>query len=391
MFDIASGPDLLRLLAVPAFGYVAWLDIRTRRVPNRAWLPLLGLGAVLLLWDLVRVTTGDTEPFARQNFYVRTLLSLGFVVPLAYVFWRIGGFGGADAKAFFVVAVLLPVYPTYELWRSTAVGDALGPLLDRLPGATYAGTVPLVETPVGVFSLTVLSNTVLLGALYPVGLAARNAAAGYRSPGMFVAKPVRWDAVTGEYGTLLQMPDRPLRERRSLSGLGAHLSVRGLDLDALRMYLRWRGCSLAALREQPDRYRDPETVASARSAPGDGAIPAGGWDVDDSPGSAGELDDDSPDSAGEAADTEPTAAPDDAGEELADPWAAAAFLTDIEGSAYGTTPAALREGLETLTDEDVVWISPGIPFLVPLFLGLVAAFVYGDLLFALLRAVGVGG
>jgi len=46
--------------------------------------------------------------------------------------------------------------------------------------------------------------------------------------------------------------------------------------------------------------------------------------------------------------------------------------------------------LETLADDDVVWISPGIPFLVPLFVGLTLAFVYGDLLFAMFRALGVG-
>ena len=39
-------------------------------------------------------------------------------------------------------------------------------------------------------------------------------------------------------------------------------------------------------------------------------------------------------------------------------------------------------------EREAVWVSPGIPFVVPTFVGLLVAFVYGDLLFALLRAVG---
>ena len=56
---------------------------------------------------------------------------------------------------------------------------------------------------------------------------------------------------------------------------------------------------------------------------------------------------------------------------------------------YGTSPGDLREGLDVLTTEERVWITPGIPFLVPLFLGLCLALVYGDLLFGGLRLLGV--
>jgi len=382
VFDIASGPDTLRLLAIPFFAYVAWLDIRTRRVPNRTWIPLAALAVLLLVWDVGRVMTGDVDPVMRQNFYIQTAISVGFVVPLAYVFWLIGGFGGADAKAFFVVAVLFPVFPSYRLWEWSIDGGVIAGVLDLLPGAAYSGTLPLVEPSLGVFSITILSNTVVMGALYPVALAARNATVGYVSPGMFVAKPVAWDRATAEYGTLLQMPDRSFRESLSPSGLGAYFSFRGLDLDALRMYLRWRGLSLSDLRERPDRYRHPASLSPDRNLPGDGAIPTDGRDesgtaVNGTPATA-------------FGDAEPWAPETHLVADGDDLWGAAAFLDHIEGSAYGTSPEALREGLETLADDDVVWISPGIPFLVPLFVGLTLAFVYGDLLFAMFRALGVG-
>ncbi len=380
MPEFASGPDALRLLAVPFFAYVAWLDIRTRRVPNRTWLPLAALALALLAWDIIRVTTGDADPVTRQNFYVRLAISVGFVVPLAYIFWWVGGFGGADAKAFFVVAVLFPAYPVY-----TVGGETLVWLFEAVPGATYFGTLPLVEPSIGVFSLTILSNTVVMGALYPVGLAARNAAVGYISPGMLVAKPVRWDRATEEYGTLLQMPDRSLRGSLSPSGLSAYLSVRGLDLDALRMYLRWRGLSLTDLREQPDRHRNPASLPPDPNDPGDGAIPTEGW-----PDTADRDGTDSETTATAFGDAEPWAPETHLTARTDDPWGAAAFLDQLEGSAYGTSPAALREGLDALADDDVVWISPGIPFLVPMFVGIVLAFVYGDLLFGLFRVLGVG-
>jgi len=344
----ASIPDLLRLAAVPVFAWVAYRDIETRRVPNRTWYPLAALGVVLLAWDALALFGGGTAVWQRERFLIGVGFSLLFVVPLVYVFWLIGGFGGADAKAFFVIAVLLPVYPDYNLWEFGLVGVEF----------------PYVRSNLPAFSLTVLSNTVLVGVAYPLVLAARNGLNGHVSPGMFVAKPVRWDHTPREYGTLLEFPDRSLTADLSPSGLREYVSWRGLDLDALRMYLRWRGCSLADLREHPGRYRDPDSLPAEPNPPGDGVVADGGENAGASDGPAG----------GEPRHD--------------DPWGAAAFLADIEGSAYGTTPEDLREGVETLVAEDVVWISPGIPFLVPLFVGLVVALTAGDLLFALLTALG---
>jgi len=336
----ATIPDLLRLLAVPAFGWIAYRDVRTRRIPNRVWYPLAALAAVLLVWELLPVVLAGADTVAGRRRVVRTVVSVGIVVPLAYGFWLVGGFGGADAKAFFVVALLFPTYPTYNLWEFGVRG--------------VANQLPVVQTTVGVFSLTILSNTVLLGIAYPVVLAARNAATGYVSPGMFVAKPVTAADATEEYGTLLEFPDRSLTDDLSLSGIRAYFSYRGLDLDALRMYLQWRDLSLAALRDDPDRYRDSDSLPAEPNDPGDGSMATDGGNDDRD-----------------------------------DPWGAEAFLADIDGSAYGTAPETLRDGLELLTDRETVWVSPGIPFLVPLLFGVLVSFTAGDLLFFLLDLVGV--
>ncbi|WP_137683760.1 A24 family peptidase [Haloarcula mannanilytica] len=338
---LGSIPDLLRLVAVPVFGWAAYRDVKTRRVPNRTWTPLAVLAVVLLLWDAYTVWTGPTA-VGQRLFFIRVAISLGFVIPLSYGFWLIGGFGGADAKAFMLIAVLFPAYPVYYL-------------------PTVA--LPLQQTAVGVFSLTVLSNTVLAGIIYPLAVAAGNLARGRFSLAMFIGRPVPVKQVTAEYGRLLESPDGFDRS--------------GLDLDALRMYLQWRDCSLADIRADPDQHRLPTSLPRVPNDPGDGSLATDGGDpvandVDKSGG-----DDASAQAVADNTDT------------IDDPWGAERFLNDIDHSAYGTSPDQLRDGLEVLVEEDEVWISPGIPFLVPMFAGLVVSLTYGDVLFSLLQMVGL--
>jgi preflagellin peptidase FlaK len=290
----------------------------------------------------VDVWTG-VGTFERRLFAIRVGVSLLLVAPLGYAFWWLGGFGGADAKAVMVLALLFPTYPTLLL---------------------PAGVLPAEQATLGVFSLTVLSNTVVVGVTYPLVLAARNALRGRFALPMFVGRPVAVEDLTDEYGRLLETEDG--------------FSRGGLDLDALRMYLRWRGTTLAALRADPEGHRDPTTLPppEERGDPGDGAI-RGGAPAD-------------PDGAGDAVPDGGSAAEDVAGgEDDTDEWGAEAFLGDVEGSAYGTTPGELRAGLDLVAEREVVWISPGIPFLVPTFVGLVVALTFGDLLFAGLAALGL--
>ena len=331
---LASTPDLLRLVAVPVLGWAAWRDVQTRRVPNRTWYPLAALALVLLVWE------GATAWAAGDRlFFLQVAISVGFVVPLATAFWYLGSFGGADAKAFYVLALLFPAYPVFYLpWAA----------------------LPLEPTPVGVFSLTVISNTVVVGVAYPLAVALGNLLRGHVAWPMLVGKPVRWDEVTDEYGMLMETPDGFTRG--------------GLDLDALRMYLRWRGESLATLRRDPETHADPASLPDEPNPPGDGGL-ATDRDLATDGGASAD---------GAVADA--VTAADHGGTD--DPWGAAAFLEDVEGSAYGTTPERLRAGLEVLVAEETVWISPGIPFIVPMFVGLLVSLTYGDVLYALLAALG---
>jgi preflagellin peptidase FlaK len=326
--------DLLRLVAVPVFAWAAYRDVRTRRVPNRTWYPLVALGVVLLVFEVAGALPANG--YEDRLFLLRAGLSVGFVAPLGYVFWRIGGFGGADAKALISLAVLLPTYPTYFL-----------------PGLG----LPVERATLGVFSMTVLTNTVLVGLAYPLVLFARNALSGTVSPISFVGRRVALKDLPTTHGRLFEAPDGVTR--------------RGLDVDALRMYLRWRGLSFAALRADPEACRDPASVGATNDPTGGAvdadAVDAADW-TDEPAGGDGATD--------AAAD---------------DPWAAERFLAEIDGSAYGTTPETLRGGLDVLTEDgrDDVWVSPGIPFIVPMFVGLLVAFTYGDVLVGVLGLFGV--
>ena len=323
---VATGPDLLRLLVVPVFAWTAVRDLATRRISSSVWIPLSLLGTAALVWDGWIAWNAGQYAWSYE-FLLPTAISLGLVVPIAYLFWWIGGFGGADAKALLVLAVCFPTFPEYTLG---------------------SWTVPLETPPLGAFSFTILTNAVLVGVVLPMALAVRNAVAGRIAPVMVIGWPISWERIPDTHGSLLETPTGRTR--------------RGLDLDALRMYLRWRGLSLADLREHPDRYRDPATLPAEPNPPTDGAVSA----AVSVRGDGGTFE-----SEGNGT---PTAS------DCEDPWGAETFLADIDGSAYGTTPETLRDGLEVLATEEAVWISPGTPFLMPVFAGLVIALVYGDLL-----------
>lgn len=330
-----TAADLLRLLAVPAFGWVALRDYRTRRVPRRAWYPVLLLGVVTLGMDVAGAVNGTGSS---RLFFLRVGFSLG-VAALAYVFYRVGAFGRADAKAVATLTVLFPAYPTYEVAGTT---------------------LPFVASNVGVFSLTALTNGVLIGGLYPLAVAGRNALAGRLSVAMFVARPVSRSA-------LLSTPGKLIRS-------GSGFTISGLDLDALRMYLRWRGLALSEVCENAETLRDPATLPADPNPPTGGAVDP---EADPDPGQPPAATDD-----GDTGD----ASADDSGD---DPWGAAVFLDSVDGSAYGTDPETLRAGLDRVATRETVWVSPGLPFLVPLFAGLLVALAYGDVLFGAMRAVGV--
>lgn len=342
----ASIPDLLRFVAVPVFAWAAYRDVRTRRVPNWVWLPLGVVGVFALILDgrsvlAVSVSISDVQSL----FFLRVAVSLGVVAPLGYAFWRLGGFGGADAKAIMTLALLFPTYPAvYFSWA----------------------VFPLEPSTLGVFSLTILTNTVLIALIVPFVLAGRNARHGRLTPAMFVGRPIPVEDVTSVYGRILETD-------------GKTICTTGLDIDALRMYLRWRGTTLDSIRSAPTAHRDPESIPVTPNDPGDGSL-AECEELLTEQNDTEKVDSPRIEKRGRQTTTDSSTV----GEY--DAWGAAAFLSAVDGDAYGTTPQQLRSGLELLSSSgtESVWITPGLPFLVVVFFGLLSALTYGDLLVTML-------
>nr|WP_303647600.1 A24 family peptidase C-terminal domain-containing protein [Haloarchaeobius amylolyticus] len=356
---------MLRLLTVPVFAYLAYTDIQTRRVDNLTWVPLTTLGVALLALEYQdAVAAGGRE---WRLFVITTTISVGFVVSMAYLFHFLGAFGGADARALMTMAVLYPTWPAITL-----------------AGTTFPVADP---APMRVFSFTILTNAVVWGIAYPGLLALRNTAMGHQSRRMFVGIPVRWDAIPTTHGKLLSDSDAGIGER--LKGL-LYPRQSGLDLDAVRMYLRWRGATLDELRADPEHYRDPASLPEETHDPTDGAVHLANEGASENADVATDGGVDEPESPEDAGPDEAAAADHAAVDDtVEDPWGAAAFMADIEGDAYGTSPERLRDGLDRLVTEEELWVTPGIPFLVPVFFGLLVAFAYGDILIGALRALGL--
>lgn len=113
--------------------YASWSDYKTREVSNKVWVTF---GPVALALTGSQFLVFSTQPFELIITYV---LSFAITSGLALAVFYVGGFGGADAKAFMCIALALPIYPHSLLVPAGFVS-------------------PL-------FPITIFTNSVLLGAL----------------------------------------------------------------------------------------------------------------------------------------------------------------------------------------------------------------------------------
>lgn len=94
-------------LAILMFVGASISDLETRRVPNRYWIPFLVAVPFLAPWGLTA--------------WLFAAGTAGFF----YLLWRMGLFGGADAKGLMVVAMLTPRVPELLDHRTVLAFDAL--------------------------------------------------------------------------------------------------------------------------------------------------------------------------------------------------------------------------------------------------------------------------
>lgn len=142
MYSWENSLNALRVLAcVFILGYSCITDWKIRRAPNELWYVLGGIGLALDAYELWLLDFDLT-------FIIWLVVGILFIYGLVYVIFRVGGFGGADAKALIALAIMFPIYPLLNVQGIF------------LPVAND------VTSPV--FALSVLGNAVVLTIIVPL-------------------------------------------------------------------------------------------------------------------------------------------------------------------------------------------------------------------------------
>lgn len=237
-----------------------------------------------------------------------------------YVFWYMGAFGGADAKGLMAIALFIPSYPTY-----------------------YFESIALpVTNGLNVFAFAVLTNTGIIAVFSLLFIFSYNLYQRNIGKPMFIGlkTPVN-DAITS-HGQLLEND--------------TGLTMNGVQLSTIRKYLEWREVQLQDVQQDPDCYRHPETLPTITS--------------DDA-----QLTTSSEETIPNAEQTS-----DDVSTE--DWWGVNEFLTHSSYTIHNSaSPDEIREAIERLVRGGDVWVAPGTPFIAYITVGMVFAFVYGNIIF----------
>lgn len=323
MTRLLYAADVIRLLGVLLFGYAAYNDLENRRVYDNVWLPLVVIGLISLSID---VTYLYMNGFGLASYLLGVGISVGVVGGIGFVFGVFRLIGGADGKALMMLSLIYP-YPLL-----------FTPVLTLQTGG---------ETSMSLLSIDIIVNAAVVFIFYVGGIALLNVMRGDLDLKTLVfAKKVPISSLESKVGSLYESP----------SGI----TYSGVDLDALRMYLRWRDIDIASIRENPTVAKHPDSITEEYD-PTDGRV-------------APELDASSP----QIPPVDEIGLDDDG--EVEDEWGVTAFVESTDHSLYGATKDQLRDALELISTDEVerVYVSPGVPLIVPLFIGLAVSLLIGN-------------
>jgi preflagellin peptidase FlaK len=140
--------DIYRVVfSLLILAYACYSDIRERRVSNIVWVVMASVGIAFAGYSAVV-----------QGMSLLILVSSSVIITgaMSYIFFRLGLFGAADAKALICIALLFPTQPTFNIFSYQF------PLFDAF--------VPVVFP----FALIVLLNASVLALVVPISLFLRN-------------------------------------------------------------------------------------------------------------------------------------------------------------------------------------------------------------------------
>lgn len=84
-------------LSVIMLGIASFLDFKKRQVHDLLWIVFGVIAAILVLVE-----------YDMTSFLIQTGLSVAITVPITFLMWRLGLFGGADAFAIIIISALAP-------------------------------------------------------------------------------------------------------------------------------------------------------------------------------------------------------------------------------------------------------------------------------------------
>jgi preflagellin peptidase FlaK len=96
--------------------YASWSDHKTREVSNRVWAIYAPIALMLTLSEVLLFEQSQLPFYA---------LSFGITTGIALLLFYVGGFGGADSKAFICIALALPFAPVALF--TPLLADAISP------------------------------------------------------------------------------------------------------------------------------------------------------------------------------------------------------------------------------------------------------------------------
>jgi len=140
--------DIYRVVfALLILAYACYSDVRKRSVSNIVWLVMTGVSIAF---------AGYCAIVQGMSFLIPLIFSAAITGAVSYIFFRLGLFGAADAKALICIALLFPTQPGFTIFSHNF------PLFDT--------SVPVVFP----FALIVLLNAAVLALAVPVSLFFRN-------------------------------------------------------------------------------------------------------------------------------------------------------------------------------------------------------------------------
>jgi len=326
--DVATSIDLIRLAVIPLFLYTAVTDIKRRRAPDWVWGILVVVAVALLIVEVLLVIPPINTPRG-WIYMIQATTTIGLAVGFGAIGHMFGLMGGADTKAIVSVGLLYPTYP-YSI---------LGQYGFPVSGA------------LSVTGVDMIANGFIFAAAYPVIIAVHNLRHSNIFTRMFLTVKTPVDSLPSMYGRVAPTPK--------------HLSPTSVDLDTLRMYLAWRQATVTDIRAHSEEYRSGNARTS--DSVGDGTVESYRRLVDDA------EEHEEAESVSDADSSE-------------DPWRVDEFADHADSRFHGTEPDDLRELLDEIASSprSPLWVSPGIPLLAPLAIGVVFTILYGSLIVAVM-------